>query len=350
MYNTASNRPTIRELYSQNARAGDVGIEIEVEGKNAARLPVNIGGVWLVKREGSLRNGFEYYTRQPLKIDKDLVKHINKLTQKLQAPGVDVDMSNRTSVHVHVNVQSMTPLQVWTAAVCYWMLEGLLTRFCGEKTRHGNLFCLGIEHAEGILDLAIRDLKNKKPFDTFQEDLAKYGSQNLSSIRRFGSLEYRAMHGTIDTDSIINWCVCLKKIVDGSRFFADPAKVIDYYLDNDKDVFFEKLLSPEMITVLKEQVDFASIIRENALALSEFAYAPADWTRWSYEVEKNFHENADKREVFPAGVLQPARVVPNLVNLIQEAEDIHVRGNLLRQAEDIHVRGIFDNIVGFDEA
>ncbi len=291
MSNTESSKLTIATLYGQKVRAGDVGLEIEVEGEE---LPAEIGGAWLVKNEGSLRNGYEYYTRQPLKVDDTLSTHICKLTDNLK--GKKVDMSNRTSVHVHVNVQQMTPVQVWTAVICYWMLEGPLTRLCGEKNRVGNLFCLGVEHAEGILGLCIKDLRKKTPFSAFGLEVAKYGGQNLSAVQRFGSLEYRSMRGTVDPVVIERWCRALYHIVEASKTFANPAKAVDFYLDSEKDQLLNVLLPADIRKDVESKNGYKDMIRNNILAIAEVAYFPKSWEKWGEDIENTFKVKKDKND------------------------------------------------------
>src|SRR5688572_7838052 len=105
---------SIREIYGMKARTDGVGIEVEVEALST--LPSDIGGVWLTKEDGSLREpAYEYVTRQPLKVGSDLMGHIKVLTDKLNVDTIKLNMSHRTSVHIHRNVQDFTPTQVWTA-------------------------------------------------------------------------------------------------------------------------------------------------------------------------------------------------------------------------------------------
>lgn len=274
-----SNVKTICELWGQSKRTDGVGIEVEVEATKP--LPSEIGGVWLSHTDGSLRgHAMEYVCRQPLKIGPDTLKHIKNLTDKLADPTLGVNMSARTSVHIHRNVQHFTPVQVWNAIIAYWLLEDPLLNYCGDE-RKGSHFCLPLSCCDGIIETCTADLESRStPFSKFSVGGTKYGGQNLSTISRYGSIEYRSMRGTIDPEIIHTWAATLYNLTEAAKNFKDPADLLDFYFDKDLDTFLAHFLSPAFIKIVKDTPGFKKCLGDNALRLVEIAYATDDWAKW----------------------------------------------------------------------
>lgn len=274
---------TIADFYNHKVKPGDVGIEVEVEFQSGHPKLEESVSCWRPIEDGSLKYGMEYVTRNPIKVGPDKHGKIKDLTDALAK--FKTNITNRCSVHVHRNVGALTPVEVWTIILAYWLLEAPLLAFCGDS-RKANLFCLGVREAGGILERCYRDLENNNPFKTFQdESLCKYGGQNLSAIPRLGSLEYRGMRGTLDPDLIDLWSTTVFEIGERARKFKDPAELMDFYLDSEKDQFLQRLLPHEFIEHLIKITDYQSLIKRNALILCELAYYHDDWHAWQETLE-----------------------------------------------------------------
>lgn len=274
--------PTIREIHGQRKRTDGVGIEVEVEALTP--LPAEIGGVWLTKTDDSLRNyHYEYICRQPIKVGSDKISHIKVLTDKLNTSTIKLDMSHRTSVHVHRNVQHFTPVEVWNTVIAYWMIEDALLSYCGEG-RRGNLFCLPVSSCDGIINRCIKDLASNIPFSNFPGHSCKYGGQNLATVAALGSLEYRSMRGTTDPEIIDKWSSALWYLGEKARQFRDPAALMDAYLDTSKDEFLNALLPSNFVSLVTQSPGYEGLIRHNVIRLSDLAYAKEDWLEWQKKI------------------------------------------------------------------
>lgn len=273
---------TIADIYSHTKRAGHVGLEIEVEFKPGHLPFLDVDGPWRAIEDHSLRNGIEYVTRQPLQVGSNLLEKIKALTDKLDPS--KLSMSNRTSVHVHRNVQDLTPVQVWTVLLAYWILEAPLLHFCGEA-RKGNLFCLSLADAPGILQHCYKDLQQNVPFSTFTREFCKYGGQNLAVISQLGSIEYRGMRGTTDPELIALWATTLYEIGERAKQFADPAELMDFYLDSEKDQFLMRLCPVEFIDKIKASGDYVGLIKKHVYDLADLAYFHDDWKKYNDEAQ-----------------------------------------------------------------
>lgn len=277
----------VKEILGWKSR-GDLGIELECEGTSP--LPVLNTAPWTSKGDDSLRgHGMEYVTERPISCDGTKLGHIRTLTDVLAAHGGVVQDSPRTSLHVHVNVLDHTPLQLWTAVATYWLVENLLFQYCGSEEREGNLFCLPLNKAEGVLKYVYQDLKGTIPFDQFYEDRVRYGGINLNAITKFGSVEFRGMRGVTDPTIIDTWSTELYNVMHKSKRFSSPEHMLDTFLAMSAGSFLDLIFSPSFTGTLKTYKGWEKKLKENAALLCEFCYVH-DWDKWYKKTVKNCTE------------------------------------------------------------
>ena len=145
------NGYTIQSITRGKPCNGDVGIEIEVEGNKFPKEHSQLPSVWEYKHDGSLRgqDNAEYVTRGPIPFN-NVAEACNQLWDTFTGFGSVLDVSNRTSVHVHLNVGNFHLNRLASFAALYFSVEEVLTNWCGEH-REGNLFCLRVKDAPNIL-------------------------------------------------------------------------------------------------------------------------------------------------------------------------------------------------------
>jgi hypothetical protein len=284
MFDIAMSRPTfLVQDFLRKKRAGDLGIEVEVE--SIGGLPGVLPDTWDVKEDTSLRNvGVEYFTRNPILCNSKKFEKIKGLTDLLDKYPVIKDCP-RTSIHIHMNILRHTPLQVWTAVATYWLLDNILVKYCGTEEREGNVFCLRAKDAENIVKSVIDDIREPYPFRTLYGDHLRYSSQNINAIRQFGSLEYRAMRGTLDPEIIDIWSTQLYNIVHQSKRFTDPANMMDTYLALGADRWMGLIMDEPFIKTLYQYGNASALIKENIGLLIEMCYY-CDWKRWEECINK----------------------------------------------------------------
>lgn len=236
----------LRDYLGVRKTLGDLGVEIEVEGDD---LPRNELGYWRQEKDGSLRGeSAEFVLRKPL-TKEALVKALSELDEAYKEYGSKVHDSIRAGVHVHVNVQELTKLQLFNFVTVYLLLEDLLVKWCGES-RQGNLFCLRCRDAEAWLQL----LENAIQFDTLdilKNDHIRYASINLKALCQYGSLEFRSMRGTRDLELIKTWAFMLHDLRDYSMLYENPLAVIEKFTQ-DKDLFVREALGEHYKTFTYE--------------------------------------------------------------------------------------------------
>ena len=218
------------------ATKGDVGIEVEVEGENLPR-PTRL---WRIEHDGSLRGeALEYVLRKPMAI-KDACKALDYLGKQYEDNNTIVHDSVRAGVHVHINVQELTTVQLFTFITSYIILEDLLVKYCGEY-REGNLFCLRMRDADFLLYM-LEQTANNKRFNDLHTDILRYASMNVKSLHQYGSLEFRAMRGTRDLDVIATWAKLLLNLRNQAVKFENAADLYRFISEKGTESFLELFL------------------------------------------------------------------------------------------------------------
>ena len=199
------------------------GYELEVEG---TELPGFVDGFHVV-REGSLRpvdgeDGKEYVFDEP-KNYVDTIKHISALSKAVEKG--NPEFSHRTSVHVHLNVQDMKYEHYFNMLFLWMMFEPQLLAFCGDA-RQSNLFCLSSRDAEGLM-FALERVAQTKSINLLNDDI-RYSAVNLAATAKYGTVEFRAMRGTIDCAVIFPWIDALKCLYTAAQKFDTPKELWEF--------------------------------------------------------------------------------------------------------------------------
>jgi len=218
------NLPLTRSVMFDNAVKGDaeIGIEIEVEGRNLPRTGLK---GWVIHEDGSLRGeSAEYVFRNP--VNREQYPYILKnLQDSLASANAVVNESYRTSVHVHVNARDMFVKDIYTQILLYALFDDALAPFYGHD-RKGNLFCLRARDAGYLMDTLRRAVLEDR-ITYLNTNEIRYTQLNPVSLFRHGSLEYRAMRGTVDMDKIAEWVQILLAMKDSAIGLNNPTHMIN---------------------------------------------------------------------------------------------------------------------------
>ncbi len=260
----------IREIWDVRHRPGKhIGIEIEMEGEN---LPAALPRWWSGVGDGSLRGAaLEYVLRTPCEREKVLGR-LEYLQKYLANTEANLQPSDRCGVHIHVNCQEMTSLQVINFAILYLIFEDILVKWCGEQ-REGNLFCLRASDADRIIQGLIR-CRREDGLNFMQHDEYRYGAINLSAIAKYGSVEFRAMQTPKDFKSINTWAQMLLKVQDASLAYKEPYEIIESASMMGGREFLREVFH-EYTKELK-CLEMEVMILEGVRRVQEIAYTPVD--------------------------------------------------------------------------
>ena len=210
----------MQERFGFNPVAGEVGIEIEMEGR---QLPFRGDGVyWVAHNDPSLRGAGAGTTCEYVligAIPRETVRPaLLSLETTLRDYGAVLKPSQRAGIHVHINCLPNTFEQVMAFAMLYSVFERAMVQFCGPD-RSGNMFCLRIADAEALIPALINCVKIKD-FHPVCHDVYRYCSLNLGALAKHGSVEFRALRSQADfVDLTCNWVDLILCIKDASAAY-----------------------------------------------------------------------------------------------------------------------------------
>ena len=290
-------KPDIKVYPKEEA---EFGVEVEVEGKDLAQKLVSY---WKCEHDGSLRGeAIEYIFKKPLTYQKTKTA-LEYLRKKLDKNGSIVYDSDRTSVHVHVNMSYSTLMHVYNMIVLYGIFEELMTEYAGE-TRVGNLFCLRMQDAEYFV-LAVKQAARSKNLGVLNTDDLRYCALNVRSLFKYGTLEFRALRGTVDPDVIMDWIDLITCIRDKSEMYADPSEIMSRFSQLGPRAFLLDTFGgcSDRLRV----GDWKRSMQEGVRTVQDIAFC----TDWQQQQREQMINNMDKvLEEYPRG-LEP---LPNQLN------------------------------------
>lgn len=231
----------IQNVIGCRAQTGDVGVEIEME---ADRIPNSeyVSKHWRVEHDPSLRGeSAEFVLKKPLAI-KDLGAAFTELSAAMHIAKTSVRPTYRAGVHVHVNVQDLTPKQLITYIATYLMLEEVLITFC-DKTRLGNHFCLRMSDASYSLDVITSAILASNLSSLNTEDI-RYASINITSLFKYGSIEFRALESTTDFNRIKTWAEILHHLKEFAKTVNNPTDLLGQASEQGFVEFAKTILAP----------------------------------------------------------------------------------------------------------
>ena len=255
------------EYFGYRKRAGEVGIEIEVEGNNLYREKMDY---WKTIADGSLRGeeSIEYVLSSPVK-RKEILKVLKYIKNIWKETRCNIDENSpRTSVHIHINVQELSFSNIINYFCLYSIFEEALVKFCGP-TREGNLFCLRLKDADNLIDKLIYIIK-KQHWKELSTENIRYSSLNMASIPKYGSMEFRAMRGTTDISLIQTWIYILLRLKDQALNFNKSSDIVSFLSQNGEEQFLYAILGKYADLIYYPGIQKS--IREGVRRIQEVAY------------------------------------------------------------------------------
>lgn len=260
----------VREYFGVAPVAGDIGIEIEVEGK---RLPPK-NQYWNKDKDGSLKpthEAAEYILRQPVKL-AEVGGVLDTLKKAFKEAGSEVDNTYRAGIHVHVNVQDLSMSEMITMVLLFIIVEDMYIKFC-DKTRQGNHFCLRTSDASYFTECLWAACEQNDPH-LFQTDDLRYSAINLQSLHKYGSIEFRALESTQDYAKILTWCNMLHKLKLGAKLYRSPAHLVSSFSQDGFGILKEIL--GEYYLPLTAYGTWRTAARQGLLRAQDIAFC-RDW-------------------------------------------------------------------------
>lgn len=263
-------KKTIRQIFGFNKTEGDVGIEIECEANAGPYFPGdNLPIPWVATHDGSLRGiSVEYVMSQPVNINK-VGSCVMDLQKTIALKGTNIKYSFRAGTHIHVNCQELTPTQVILFACLYYSLENVLVDWCGDD-RVGNLFCLRVRDAEGVLPYVGRAFKEGK-LARLADNSIRYASLNYCALAKYGSLEFRAMATEPDFSRIVLWAEMLLHLREVSLQFDSIQTMLERFSMTSPEQWCEDILGG-FYPQVKDQKDIGPKVWEGVRYAQDFLF------------------------------------------------------------------------------
>lgn len=170
------------------------GLELEIENCSPDWTTTGFQST----EDGSLRNdGWEFISR-PMTYSNIAWCLQNFFDRNKPS---DHNYSERTSIHVHTNVQNLNLGQLASLMMLYQVFEPVLFNFIGGD-RDKNIFCVPWSETQmGYTSISrIKD----EDFSTVR-GWEKYTALNLLPIQEIGTVEWRHMYGNCNLDFILTW-------------------------------------------------------------------------------------------------------------------------------------------------
>lgn len=223
------------------------GIEIELEGKNILKPPLEVAEYWSAVNDGSLRKlmpgdeAIEYVSRYPYDIKQTEIALTN-LFKYLNTPPAKVYESYRTSVHVHINFGLEEFRTIYNFMTLALLFDELLVSQNGDH-RIGNNFCLRAKDAVGQVVSLMNSIEHGKNFFHITAN-ERYSSINFASLMKFGSIEFRSLECTTHQGRVMHWINTLARLKEKARTYKNPVEIIQQYSQLGPQAFLTSVLGP----------------------------------------------------------------------------------------------------------
>jgi hypothetical protein len=189
---------------------------------------------WHVIKDGSLRDGAEFTFNQPLK-GANITAALNDLHMFFEGyiyKNKQVEPSDRTSVHVHLDFRDNSEKEVLNFIMIYLMVERVIFTYCNIN-RSKNNYCRPLTDSDFMLLLKdFRYYSENGLFphlvDAIRNTCDKYSALNILPLSNYGSVEFRHHQGTSDINSLKNWINIIFSIKNASLKYT-ITDLIDYY-------------------------------------------------------------------------------------------------------------------------
>jgi hypothetical protein len=260
--------PKVVEAFNLKSVDVDVGVEIELEGHNFHPYPP---ANWRKERDPSLRGeeSAEYVLRKPVNIN-DLKLVLKQLQDHFDKTGAVLDPSYRAGVHVHVNVQDLTITQLFNFIVLFLIMEEVFIDFC-DKSRKGNHFCLRATDAEYLV-YTLRNCCRNGALHLLDTEDIRYSAMNVTSLFKYGSVEFRSLESTKDFDKINTWANMLCQLRKVALTFKTPIQIMESISGNGFENFAAHIMG-EWFPIISGQKDVQKKIRRGVLNAQDLAYS-----------------------------------------------------------------------------
>lgn len=237
-----------------------IGLEIELERAIGIVHPSLVktfdSYFWNIGRDGSLRDGAELKFTRPLK-GANIIKALTlfeKGLSKASELNIHPVLSERTSMHIHIDARDMDLVEINNFISIYMLIEGLLFNYVGYH-RIKNNYCRPLIGSDfnNILSRMIQDVdsdsSNIHYLMRVNEYSDKYSALNTKSLTSFGSLEFRQHPGSYKKEEILEWI----NIIISIKSFIKQGNTINNILSLHYDDVMNIIFGEGLFNILDKE-------------------------------------------------------------------------------------------------
>jgi len=207
------------------------GVEYEIESVLVNQCPPNKFG-FVSEEDNSLRNGGREFKTGPLTFEKSIeaFKWLHSTIKYVSGA-----FSERTSIHVHVNVGNFSPQEAKFLVLTYALLEPFFFSFVGEK-RKSSIYCVPLNYTT-LPSIYC------KAFSEIADSWHKYTAFNILPVKSFGTVEFRHLEGTNDLNRFTTWLTAIKALHD--LIYVEKFNPLEILNNKDDIITLAKTTLPE---------------------------------------------------------------------------------------------------------
>lgn len=278
---TGIDPPIKRKFKSNILLANDVsvGIEIELEGVRS-RPPLEY---WRWSSDDSLRNrGYELILIEPL-FGEDLMDAINEL-DSVRENNPTVVYSKRASTHTHIDFREASVGDIQSLLPNYIAIEPAIFSGLCESHRESNNFCVPYYNYQPVIDTLLSSFSRGSSSELssiFGDRHSKYNAMYLGSLMKFGSVEFRHLHSTLNKTDILNWVNTLirlkENVINRETVPLDVHSLIKFIITKYPELS-QRMSYPQLRSAANKAIPMLSYIKLGGYnkMIKEFSPSKAD--------------------------------------------------------------------------
>jgi len=243
----------------------NIGVELEIENVRPRDAFADLGHLWKVERDDSLRprdRSVELKSPSPGYSGEQLVQSLEALAGKDSlAHGT---FGWRAGSHIHVDCRDKTPEDLAYIGPFYALLEPSIFAWDGSG-RHESRFCMPWWVCSHDIATAfdIIHARNDNEFVGKISSFSKYTALNMEPLQRFGTLEFRHAKSSIDKAFLLEYINIGLDVVAAADKFRDtmsPMGMVLDYMSIGPERFISKWCDPVVSRALLRTPHEANIM------------------------------------------------------------------------------------------
>jgi hypothetical protein len=141
------------------------------------------------------------------------------------------------------------------------------------------LFCIPFSASSDSLTALSYGLENYNQHPDLNEQRLKYAALNIYTLRKFGTLEFRALEGLSSPDKLYVWLDFIENLYDRALDYDNPQSIMREFSANWNENFAKSLLGSlwEPLSKNKTLKEIMSSMQEGVWVAQDLAYN-LDWS------------------------------------------------------------------------